>query len=83
MENENLPVNRRRGFAVCRGLEPLTPCVTGTYSNQLDVYKRQAHIPHQIVEQRAAAEEGPGLLPVGEHRSLVHDKYGAPLGRCV
>ncbi len=23
-------------FAVRRGLEPLTPCVTGTYSNQLN-----------------------------------------------
>ena len=25
-----------RNFAVRRGLEPLTPCVTGTYSNQLN-----------------------------------------------
>ena len=23
-------------LAVCRGLEPLTPCVTGMYSNQLN-----------------------------------------------
>ena len=26
----------RRPLAVRRGLEPLTPCVTGTYSNQLN-----------------------------------------------
>lgn len=26
----------RRTLAVRRGLEPLTPCVTGTYSNQLN-----------------------------------------------
>ena len=26
----------RRLLAVRRGLEPLTPCVTGTYSNQLN-----------------------------------------------
>jgi len=24
------------GLAVCTGLEPVTPCVTGMYSNQLN-----------------------------------------------
>ena len=32
-KTDNLKVIR---FAVRRGLEPLTPCVTGTYSNQLN-----------------------------------------------
>ena len=30
------PLNLLSGLAVCTGLEPVTPCVTGMYSNQLN-----------------------------------------------
>jgi hypothetical protein len=29
-------INRKKTFAVRTGLEPVTPCVTGMYSNQLN-----------------------------------------------
>ena len=36
MENKKRITSRLSFLAVRRGLEPLTPCVTGTYSNQLN-----------------------------------------------
>lgn len=42
IHREKSAINKKRksfnflSFAVRRGLEPLTPCVTGTYSNQLN-----------------------------------------------
>ena len=36
VKNKNLQAEKLEGFAVRTGLEPVTPCVTGMYSNQLN-----------------------------------------------
>ena len=38
-----------------------------------------AHVTHQIVEKRPAAEDRPVRRTVCQHRSLVHDEHGPPL----
>ncbi len=36
MQNASESIELSEAFAVCTGLEPVTPCVTGMYSNQLN-----------------------------------------------
>ncbi len=76
------PADRLAVATERRGIE--RRAAIGTHGRQLGAVARQhqtaaaaaADIPHQIRQQRSAAEERPVGRRVGEHRSLVDDEDG-------